>query len=302
MSGVIILFFATLFLTQECLAGLKVVTTTTTLQSLVQNLAGDRVEVTTLSRPGQNPHFLEAKPSYIVVTKNADLLVLVGLDLESGWLPSVINGARNPRIQPGKPGYFETGSLIEPLEKPTTINRAAGHVHPLGNPHFYLDPRRIQKVVQALSDRLAMLDPANAEFFSTQNQKFQNQMEAKMKDWQKQAAGWKLRSFVTYHRTLSYFFARFDLTLLDTIEPKPGIPPTARHIVELQNKMKHGGCVLYENDFGREIENLFSQTTQIRLVKVATEVGNEKGISSYIDLIEHLIQAVKNCQPKDPRQ
>ena len=199
---------------------LQIVTTTTTLGHLVERIGGKSVEVVVLGKGTQDPHYLEAKPSYMVKLRQADLVVAVGMDLETGWLPNVLRGARNPQIQKGQKGYLELGPSIEALEKPVgRLDRAEGDIHPFGNPHFYLDPIRYGEAGLALSERLSELRPDSAESFKEAARGLKQSLIEKTDQWSKRVQGTGVTKFITYHRTLSYFLNRFGMVLVERSSP-----------------------------------------------------------------------------------
>tara|TARA_B100000749_G_scaffold280887_2_gene279994 strand:+ start:51432 stop:52319 length:888 start_codon:yes stop_codon:yes gene_type:complete len=274
-------------------AELKVVTTTTTLENLVQEIGQDKVDVSSLTKSNQDPHFVEAKPSYMVKLRQADLLVSVGLDLEVGWIGNVQRGAKNPTLLKGSKGFFAAGDHIEAIDIPEgKLDRAEGDVHPLGNPHFHLDPIKTISVVEALAIKLGELDSANAEFYQRRAADYAKTLKEKMKDWESRITKSQVNNVITYHKSLSYFLRRFDLDVVASIEPKPGIPPTAKHIISLIKlvKQKNVKCILNENYFETTAGERIKGVTQASLQIVPVEVQTD-----YFDLIESLVTAVENC-------
>ncbi|MGZ3685616.1 MAG: metal ABC transporter substrate-binding protein, partial [Bdellovibrionota bacterium] len=233
-------FLALLFLFPALAqAKLNVVTTITDLATITREVGGDQVNVDSIAKGTQDPHFIEAKPSYMVKVSKADLLIAVGLELEVGWVPSLIQGARNPKVKSGEKGFLEIGPEIEPLEIPTgKISRSEGDVHPDGNPHFYLDPIRLGKTALLIAARLGELDGAHAAEFTKRAAAFNDRMKSKTEAWKKRIEKTGIKKIVTYHKTLTYFFDRFGLTNPAFLEPKPGIPPTSGHIIEVIDIMK----------------------------------------------------------------
>jgi zinc/manganese transport system substrate-binding protein len=197
---------------------------------LAQRLGGDRVTVTSATTGLQDPHHIEARPSLIARTRNADLLVCTGMELESGWLPVLIEQSGNSRVAPGQPGFFEAGRVVPPLEVPGSVDRAAGDVHAQGNPHIQLDPRNIARVAQALAQRLAQLDPAGARAYAEREKAFATQWADTQQRWLAQAASLKGATFVEHHTSLSYLADWLGMRRVGTLEPKPGIEPSAAHL------------------------------------------------------------------------
>ncbi len=288
----ILLFLITL----NCFATLKVVTTTSNLKALTKTIGGDKVEVLGLCKGAQDPHFLEAKPSYIFKLSKADLLVSVGADLEIGWLPLIIQGSRQPKLRVGQKNHLVAANSVELLEKiEGRVSRAQGDVHPNGNPHFMLSPMESINVGEALANKLSTVDPQNATFYKENLEAYRQSILKKMIEWKKRVP--KNQKVVTYHRTLSYFYRDFEIENIDVLEPKPGVPPSASHIMNLIKKMKKmkTNIIIVENYFNdavakriqREIPNI-----KVRTVPVAVQ-GTE-GIENLIDLYSFLVKSVEN--------
>ncbi|MCB9091129.1 MAG: zinc ABC transporter substrate-binding protein [Halobacteriovoraceae bacterium] len=276
-------------------AKLNVITTTTNLKSLVERIGGDQVEVQSFCKGTQDPHYLEAKPSYMLKAAKADLLVSIGLELEVGWLPLIIRGSRNPKIQEGGSGSFVAGSFIETLEKPTgTISRADGDVHPEGNPHFLLDPQNAVIVAEKIKDKLSDMDHEHSKYFLENFKKFSNEINSKLEQWQKQIG--KNRKVITYHKTLTYFFHRFGIKNIALLEPKPGIPPSAGHIMEVMKNAKKEGVqlALVENYFDPTVANRVAKDVtglKVRLIPVSVE--GEKDVPDIVQLYEKLVSVME---------
>lgn len=287
-----------LFFSLESWGKVDVVTTTTTLKSIVQLIGGDRVSVISITKGSQDPHYVEAKPSYMVKLRNADLLVLVGLDLEIGWVDNIIRGSRNPRIAPGRQGYFNAGSVIQPIEVPDgRVDRSLGDIHSGGNPHYYLDPVRMIEVGKALSERLKKIDPDGKEVFDLNYQKYQEEIRKKLDHWKSRVLRSKVKEVITYHRTVNYFLDRFGIKFVDAIEFKPGVPPTAKHILHLIDVVnsKKIPCILVESFFELKAATRIQKDTQVKVFRVPTEVEALPGVDSFFGLIETLVQSVEKC-------
>ena len=201
--------------------------------ALAQELGGDKVKVYVATNALQDPHHVEAKPSLIARARNADLVVATGAELEIGWLPLVTQQAGNPKIQPGKPGYFEAAAFVTMLEKPTRLDRADGDVHPGGNPHIQTDPRNILRVAGPLTARLAELDPANAAFYQARGKAFAERFGAAIANWEKQAAALKGVPIVVQHKAFTYLIAWLGMNEVAALEPKPGVEPTTAWLSEV---------------------------------------------------------------------
>ncbi|MGZ3694209.1 MAG: metal ABC transporter substrate-binding protein, partial [Bdellovibrionota bacterium] len=216
MRAVFLLFLMSL--TAE--AKVSVITTTADLAALAAKVGGNEISVSSIAKGTQDPHEIEAKPSFMVQMRNANLVVAQGLELETAWIVPLIKGARNPAVNPGGKGFLELGGDLDPIEKPTgAVSRAEGDVHPGGNPHFQVDPIRMGKAAQLLADRLAELDVAHADAYHANANAFQKHLEEKTKDWQARLAKTGIKDVVTYHKTLSYFFDRFGIKNSFQLEP-----------------------------------------------------------------------------------
>lgn len=278
-------------------AKINVVTTITDLAALAREVGGDAVAVESIAKGTQDPHFIEAKPSFMTKVSKADLLITVGLELEVGWVPSLIQGARNPKVKPGAKGYLEIGPTIEPIELPSgKISRSEGDVHPDGNPHFYLDPIRMGKAAQIIAARLGELDPAHNTDFGNRANAFADRMKVRTDGWKKRIEASGVKKVVTFHKTFSYFFDRFGLENPITLEPKPGIPPTSGHIIDVIQTMKQQKIplILVENYFDVSVTKKITQEIPgSRAVTVAVDVEGESGINSTEDLIEQFVKAIE---------
>src|SRR3954469_8713189 len=197
---------------------LNVITATTDLASLAQEVGGDKIDVEAIAKGYQDPHFVEAKPSFLLKLRHADLLVVVGLDLEIGWLPPLITQSGNPHIQPASAGYLDASQFAEILEKPEgAVSRAMGDVHPLGNPHYWLDPENGRRVAKGIAGRLAELDPADAAYFQQRFQDFVKRLTAAEQNWDNQMKAYRGRKVVTYHKSWPNFAKHFGLDVVGYI-------------------------------------------------------------------------------------
>jgi zinc/manganese transport system substrate-binding protein len=209
---------------------LQVVTTIETFADLARRVGGDRVEVQNLSNGYQDPHFVEAKPNLMVVLNRADVLVRVGLELEIGWLPPLVVGSRNERIQRGQPGDLDLSTVIEPVDVPTTkIDRSQGDIHPMGNPHYWLPPVNAVRCAKGIRDRLEQLRPQDKAYFEAQFKQFVDELKAKATKWEAMAKPLSGLKIVTYHKSWSYVSKWLHLDEVGYIENRPGIPPSPAH-------------------------------------------------------------------------
>ena len=279
-------------------ADLKVATSLTDLASVAQYVGGKHVTVQSLCRGYEDPHFVPAKPSLMKAIQHADVFVSTGLELDGGWLPLVLPGSRNPRIQPGTQGFVDASQGVEVLEKPVgTVSRAEGDIHPLGNPHYYLDPKALEVVADHLAGVFSRLDPANGEDYRANAKQFDARMETSLEKWQEQMEPYKGAAVVPYHKNFIYFLERFGLREFGNVEPKPGIPPTPRHIAELAEAMKKAGVKVvvyqpyYQADAAREVAKRAGGTA----VEVATEVGGLPGTDDVFSKFDVLVRTLSGA-------
>src|SRR5215467_11315248 len=223
---------------------LKVVATTADLAAVARAVGGDDVDVTTLARPTEDPHFVDAKPSFIRIVNQADVLIEGGASLEAGWLPPILDSARNAKISPGSPGRVVAAQGIRLLDVPAQLDRSMGDVHPQGNPHFMLDPVAAKTVARSIQTAYCAVDGQRCADYEAALHRFEDAVEARLAGWRAALAPLKGTKVVTYHKDFDYFFDRFGMDVVDTLEPKPGIPPSPTHLTELIPKMRAGGVRL----------------------------------------------------------
>src|SRR5216684_3702517 len=255
---------------------LNVVTATTDMAALAQEVGGDRISVESIAKGYQDPHFVEAKPSFLLKLRQADLLIVVGLQLEIGWLPPLINQCGNARIQVGAPGYLDASQFAEILEVPQgTVTRAEGDVHPLGNPHYWLDPDNGRRIARGIANKLADTDPADSAFFQQKFQDFEKRLLAAEQKWDAEMKPYRGRKVVTYHRSLPNFAKHFGVDVIAYVEPRPGIPPTPSHTLELMQLMKRENCkiILVEPYFDLKTPQSIARETGAQVVVYLPSVG-----------------------------
>ena len=281
-------------------AATKVVTTTQDLESLTREVGGDKVTVESLAKGYQDPHFVEAKPSFILKLHGADLLIAVGRELEIGWLPALVNQARNPRIQPNGDRYLDASLTANILEIPSgQITRAMGDVHPQGNPHFWLDPENGRRVAQAVQGKLSELSRGDAAYFAQRFADFDRRLSEATKKWKTAMAPYKGIKVVTYHRSWPNFADAFGLDVIGYVEPKPGIPPSPAHTLQLEQEMKQQNVkiVLVEPYFDLKTPNSIGRDTGAKVLVMPPSVGGVKEVTSYFQLFDYdinlLINAIK---------
>ena len=279
-------------------AQLRVVTTVDGLASLAREVGGKRVEVESLSRGVQDPHFVDPNPTLVVKLRRADLLVDVGLDLEVGWLPPLVNQARNAEIQPNGRRRLTAASAVVVMEIPTgPVDRSLGDLHPAGNPHFLTDPRRAGNVAAAIAARLAELDPAGAAAYRANLAAFQKRLAGAQARWTAELAPVKGRKVITRHRTLTYFLDWSGLVLAGVLEPKPGVPPPPSHLAELVGVVKREGVkvVLVENYYDPKSGEVVARLGGAKLVLIPGDVGGVPGAKDYLSYMDDLVRLVSGA-------
>ena len=271
---------------------LTVVTATTDIAALAQEVGGEKISVESIAKGYQDPHFVEAKPSFLLKLRQADLLIVVGLQLEIGWLPPLINQSGNARIQVGAPGYLDASQFAEILDIPTgTVTRAMGDVHPLGNPHYWLDPENGRRIAKGIAGKLGDLDPSNTAYYQERFQDFDKRLAAAEQKWDAEMKPYHGRKVVTYHNSFPNFAKHFSLNVIGYVEPRPGIPPTPSHTIELIGLMKRENCkvVLVEPYFDLKTPQSIGRETGAQVVQYLPSVGGEKQVTDYFQLFDYNI-------------
>jgi len=271
----------------------NVVTSTEDLASIAREVGGDRVNIIALARGVQDPHFVEPKPSFILAVNRADLYIAVGRELEIGWLPPLLTSSRNARIQPGARGYLDASLNVRILDIPTgQITRAMGDVHPLGNPHYWLDPGNGRRIAQAIRDKLSELAPDGRASFAQRYDDFDRRLAAAEKRWDAALAPYKGTKLVTYHRSWPNFMDRFGLEVIGYVEPKPGIPPSPSHILALIEEMKRQmvKVIVVEPYFSLRTPQSIASQVGGRVLVLAPSVGGAKEATDYIQLFEYNVR------------
>ena len=273
---------------------LRVVTSTEDLASITREVGGDRVDVRALAKGYQDPHFVEPKPSFLLAMNRADLYIAVGRDLELGWLPPLVTSSRNAKIQLGARGYLDASLNVRILEIPTgQITRAMGDVHPLGNPHYWLEPGNGRLIAQAIRDKLSELSPADTASFAQRYDDFDRRLSAAEKRWDAVMAPYQGAKLVTYHRSWPNFMERFGLEVVGYVEPKPGIPPSPRHTLQLIEEMKRDGVTLIvvEPYFSPKTpEAIVNQLAGGKVLVLAPSVGGVEEVTDYIQLFDYNVK------------
>ncbi len=281
---------------RAALARLRVVATTEDLAYFARMIGGDEAEVQSILKGYQDPHFAAARPSYMVAVSRADLVLAVGLDLEIGWLPLILQGARNPDVMPGNPGFLDCSQFIAPIEVPPAgSDRSKGDLHPKGNPHYWLDPDRALAVARGIAARMEQRDPAGAPRFRQGLTRLEAEIAQARDEVQALLRGVDPPPLVTYHVTFSYFFERFGLRPTAYIEPKPGIPPTPGHVADLNDtlsRLPHPPLFLVEPYYDPDIPREMAERTRGRTVIVPSSVGGVEGADSYQAVLTAITRAI----------
>ncbi len=271
-------------------AKIKVVTATSDLAALASEIGGDHIEVESIARGYQDPHFVEAKPSFLLKLRKADLLIVVGLQLEIGWLPPLITQSGNPRIQVGAAGYLDASDFAEILEKPTgVVTRAMGDVHPLGNPHYWLDPENGRRIAHGIQMKLAEMRPEDTAYFEQRFQAFSQRLTTQEKVWDEAMKPFHGLKVVSYHKSWPNFAKRFDLNVVGYVEPRPGIPPSPSHTLELIGMMRRDNVklIMVEPYFDLKTPNSIGSQTGAQVLVMLPSVGGEKEVTDYFKLFDY---------------
>lgn len=272
-------------------AELDVVATNSSMGALARTVGAERARITVLVSPDRDLHMLQAKPVMIRILRDADLVVAVGAELEVGWLPAATGSAANPRILPGKPGYFEAAAQVDLLEVGSPADRALGDVHPVGNPHVNMDPVRMADVAAALGERMALLDPAGAETYRANARSFAAAVEQRMDAWQARLAG--APGVVLYHRDALYLLDRFGVPLLGTIEEIPGVPPTAQQIKTLSEKLRNrSGVIVYAPYASAQAPERLAESLGWEARRLSLDPPMGADGSGYLDHIDLWVQTL----------
>jgi len=276
-------------------AQLRVVTSTTDLWDIARQVGGSRVTVKHISEGFQDPHFVEAKPSFVLDLQKADVWAYVGLDLEKGWAPVLLSGARNQRIALGAPGNIDASTVIPLLDVPAgNVDRSQGDVHPLGNPHYWLDPANAKRIAGLFSDRFSQLDPAGASSYAANAGAFSARLDAAEKSWAPALARLKGKPVIAWHTSWRYFAEYTGLNIVGFMEPKPGVPPSPAHLAGLIATANRTGAraIIMEPFYDRKTADLVASKTGAAVLVVPPSVGGEKELGDYIATMQHAIETV----------
>ena len=278
-------------------AKLNVVATLPDFGSLAREIGGDKIDIIVLAKATEDPHFVDARPSFVVSLRNADVLIDGGAELEIGWLPPLLQNARNPKIEVGKPGRVQAAQGIHLMNVPANVTRAAGDVHALGNPHFCADPIIAKAIAQHIAQSFAALDAPNAAFYDANYKKFEAAINAKLQEWGAAMQPFKDQHVAAYHDSWPYFAHRFGINIDIFLEPKPGIPPSPSHLTEViaQMKTQHVKAVIVEPYHDRRIAEKVASATGAKVVQFSQFPGGIPGTESYVKLIDALIKRLADA-------
>jgi zinc/manganese transport system substrate-binding protein len=286
---------ATMALATVAHAKLNVVATTPDFAAIAKEIGGDKIELTTLAKATEDPHFVDAKPSFIVKLNRADVLIEGGAELEIGWLPTLLDQSRNEKLAAGASAHVLCSQGIQLLEVPATLDRSKGDIHAAGNPHYMVDPANAKIVAQHIADALCEQDAKSCETYRANLKKFTDALDAKMVEWQKTLEPFRGQEVVGYHNTWLYFGNRFGLKIDLFLEPKPGIPPTPAHLAEVITKMKTGNVhvIVVDPYLNRKTAETVASHTDAVVVGVTQFPGGVKGTEGgYIPMMDYLINSI----------
>src|SRR5215217_2576449 len=271
-------------------AQLKVVTSTTDLYDIARSVGGNKITATHIGEGYQDPHFIEAKPSFVLQLRNADVWAFVGLDLEIGWMPLLLQGARNPKLQPGQPGYLDVSRIIPVLDMARgNVDRTQGDVHPLGNPHYWLDPENGRRIAKLFRETFSRLDAKNATTYEANEKAFTDRLNAAERSWKADLAKIKGQPVVAWHTSWRYFAEYNGMNIVGFMEPKPGVPPSPSHLAGPIATMKRTGAkvIVMEPYYDRKTADLVASRIGGRVLVLPPSVGGVKGVDDYLALIRY---------------
>jgi ABC-type Zn uptake system ZnuABC Zn-binding protein ZnuA len=272
----------------DALGQLKVVTSTTDLYDIAKEVGGNKITAAHIGEGYQDPHFIEAKPSFVLQLRNADVWAFVGLDLEIGWMPLLLQGARNPKLQPGQPGYLDVSKVVPVLDMARgNVDRSQGDVHPLGNPHYWLDPENGRRIAKLFRETFSKLDPKNAAVYEANEKAFTQRLDVAEKRWAADLAKIKGQPVVAWHTSWRYFAEYTGMNIVGFMEPKPGVPPSPAHLAGLIQTMKQTNAkvIVMEPFYNRKMADVVARQTGAKVLIVPPSVGGAKGLDDYIQLM-----------------
>jgi zinc/manganese transport system substrate-binding protein len=293
MKKISLMLFGLLMMVSMAQAAIKLVATLPWIGSITRELGGDNVQVTVLVKPSQDPHMIDAKPSFILAARQADAILFNGLDLEIGYLPRFIESSRNVKLQPGQLGNFDCSRFVTVVEKPAAVDRSLGDVHPLGNPHYQFSPANIQHVAEGIAGLLAQLDDAHKEYYHSRLKIFLEKMQAHRAQWA--ALPLKGRKFVAYHKLYEYLVPEFGIQVIGYLEPKPGISPSASHIEQLlaDMKMQRPYAIIISPYEPMNEANYLSAQSGVKVSVLPHEVGSLPGTDDWFAFEDKIMEGLQ---------
>jgi len=285
---------STLVLASAAHAKLNVVATLPDFGALATQIGGDKIDVTVLAKPTEDPHFVDARPSFVVKLRNADVLIEGGAELEMGWLPPLLQNAGNEKLAVGAPGRVVASQGLHLMNVPTDVTRAAGDVHALGNPHYMIDPIIAKTVADHIAHAFAAADPPNAAAYEASEKAFEATIDAKLQEWGRALLPFKGTNIVAYHDSWPYLAHRFGFTIDTFLEPKPGIPPSPSHLAEVIEKMKaqNSKAIIVEPFHNRKIAERVAAATGAKIIDAAQYPGALPNTDTYVALIDAVVARI----------
>ena len=296
-TGLLLILLTFLFAISSQLsavAKLNVVATTPELGSIAREIGGEQIDLTVLAKPTEDPHFVDAKPSFVVKLNRADVLIEGGAELEIGWLPALLDQSRNSKLAQGAPGHVKCAEGLQLLEVPSTLDRSRGDIHAAGNPHYLVDPVNAKAVAQKIADAFCGFDSKSCDTYRANLKKFMETLDAKLKEWEQKLAPFKGQQVAAYHNSWPYFGERFGLKIDLFLEPKPGVPPTPTHLAEVIQQMRqnHVHAILVDPYLNRRTAEAVAEKTGATVVDVTQFPGGVKGTEAgYIPMMDYLVNA-----------
>jgi ABC-type Zn uptake system ZnuABC Zn-binding protein ZnuA len=279
-------------------APLRVVTSTTDLYDIALSVGGKRIVATHIGQGYQDPHFIEAKPSFVLELRRADVWAFVGLDLEIGWMSLLLNGAKNPKIRLGGSGYLDVSRVIPVIDVPQgAVDRSQGDVHPLGNPHYWLDPDNGKRIARLFRDKFTELDPAGAAEYAANAREFEARLDAAAREWADDLAKIRGKPVVAWHTSWRYFAEYTGMNIVGFLEPKPGVPPSPSHLAGLILTMQRTGAkvIVMEPFYDRKIADFVASKTGAKVLVLPPSVGGVKTVTDYIALMKYDISQLASA-------
>jgi len=284
MLAILLLLFSFSF------ANLKVVATYPWIGELVKEIGKDRVSIYVIAKGTDDPHFVVPKPSHIAKMRDADLLIMQGASLEVGFLPPLLQQSNNPKIQPGRQGLLDLSEFVKIIEKPVSVSRAMGDVHPEGNPHYQLDPHNIPILAEVIKDKLCQLDEGNCVYYKGNLEDFLRRWDAKLKVWDEGFSKLRGVKVIEYHKLYDYLLSRYGMVLVGTLEPLPGIPPTAKHIESLISQAQGVKFILQDVYHEKRTAGYVAKKLNARMVILPHDVGAVPEANDLFSLFDEILR------------